>query len=66
MTFQEMINALKADAEYLRDKDVCDAEEIKNLPGSWTVIWSVSETCKNILFYYEILTFFIRVIIIVE
>ena len=28
MTFQEMINALKADAEYLRDKDVCDAEEI--------------------------------------
>ena len=28
MTFQEMISALKADAEYLRDKDVCDAEEI--------------------------------------
>lgn len=28
MTFQEMINALKVDAEYLRDKEVCDAKEI--------------------------------------
>ena len=28
MTYQEMINALKADAEYLRDKKICDSEEI--------------------------------------
>ena len=28
MTYQEMINALKADAEYLRDKKICDSEEV--------------------------------------